>query len=147
MAFLNKIGKISLARGIKRAKPKIKRVGKGFIRHYAPTLAIAGGAGLVASKTGSFIHKAHQVYTTGELANTIYQLIKKAYSYDSFYYAPWKIKARILARMMIRNPAIVTSLTHPLLSQAIYEILKRTRNKEGNKKLAEDIAREIETAL
>ena len=129
--------------GIKSIKIGLKA--KRFKKH-VPKAIKAGlyGTGLLASgKVAKTAYKAGHLYSYSEISVTILNIIRKAYRSEAFYKARWKIKSQILAKKIANNPIIQTDISEVILVTVIYEILKRHKNKQGTKKLAEDIEKAI----
>ena len=80
------------------------------------------------------------------LPGQILKIIQSSYASESFYYATWKEKARLLARQIVLVPDIkeymsVFRITKRELADTIYQILRRNKNRQGNPQLAREIAR------
>ena len=128
----------------------IKAIGIGLkakrFKKHAPKAIKAGlyGTGLLATgKVAKTAYKAGHLYSYSEISVTILNIIRKAYRSEAFYRARWKIKSQILAKKIANNPIIQTSISEVILATAIYEIIKRHKNKQGTEKLAEDIENAI----
>ena len=116
-------------------------------KQYAPNPVGAGlyGTSLLATgKVAKYSYKASQLVGLAEVPLEVYKIIQKAYSSESFYKASWKIKSRILAKKITNSPVIKRNIAEVLLTEIIYGILKRNKNKQGNKDLAFEITAEAE---
>ncbi len=123
-----------LSKGLKKVKNyKISPVGAGLFT----------GAVLTKGPLSRGLHRATQIYHGTETSFEIIDIVRQAYQSEIFYKASWKIKARILARSIVRNTVIKTTISEIALSEIIYDFIKRDKNRQGNEKLAQEIEKEL----
>ena len=116
---------------------------KGFQDSTATTKFTLGSvsAGAILARANAGASKISQI--PGKATDQIYQetlrIIKSAYSYEYFYRASWKKKSRMLAKSINDSQKIPNPQSTVALADLIYMILKESRNRLGNEKLANTI--------
>ena len=118
-----------------KLSPSYQRAKKKSAEYGAKVLPIGVAKGAYHSSKGDSFN----------ITETILKIIQGSYASDSFYYAPWKEKARILTRQIVLVPYIqdymrTFNLTDRYLADKIYQILRQNKNRQGSPQLARTIA-------
>lgn len=112
-------------------------------KEYAPSpvgFSLYAGGLFAPGRIGKGLYRASQFYGGVEIPIRVLKIIQKAYQSEHFYKASWKIKSKILANNIVRDPTIQRNIGEAALSAIIYQIIKRHKNKQGNEDLATAIA-------
>ena len=147
--FVKKLGKYALGKAYVGARLKLSpsfqaaKTEQKRIKDYAPHplgVGLAGAALVATGPVGDLAYTASHIYGSAEVPLTIYNIIRESYRSESFYKASWRFKGKVLAKQILRSPKIQRNIAEAVLGEIIFRIMKQHKNRQGNIKLAEEIA-------